>query len=317
MALALNWFPLDVQPFLLRLPSMLFDTWEASTTALRTSLRPFKVSRYRVEESNRIRVTLYDNGRPRSTVPAGATTETFDLRTNPHLARRIVEHSFAEHFRSQDYTVRHTKFDLLVTQPSESSNLVSLESGIALRSLQPVPGDPIGLVVTWHVSAEFRSSLADESLRKIASGFPVVIRREPGDDWQVPIPLRQFKGDYIGIFSGERRGRQLRVFGRDGDVHFLPADRLYIEASPKCIRACERLLGIRDVHSETRRIQQLSLALTPTGRRNGNVLRDRMTAIADLLGHGRARHLEIPMRCYGGHRISLFVSPYALGEKGS
>lgn len=195
-------------------------------------------------------------------------------------------------------------------QPDVSRNGIDLHTGISFQAKRPFRDEPyvFFLSAQWEARAFFKNSLsAQESIvKEFSLGMPVLYRptTEPAAD------LLPFRDRYLGHVQEFLASHEASVYCRDRKVRTLPLGALYLEASSECIKKYELALGIRDQsHSIWHAIQELSLVLTPSGRRNSAVLRDRLHSIRAFLSGTSQDSLVVPMDTYQSGTVTVGLVP--------
>src|SRR5262249_55165387 len=140
-----------------------------------------------------------------------------------------------------------------------------------------------GITSQWEVKTEFVKSLADDRLRRISEGLPVLLRYNP-EDWEPQEELKRYRNHYLGVVRRVLSKDTVEVLCRDNAPHKISADKLFIEAKPSTIKEFEnRSAASQGGQSVWRRVQELNHVLTNAGRRNTSVLQDRLNSIRKFL----------------------------------
>jgi hypothetical protein len=170
----------------------------------------------------------------------------------------------------------------------------------------------MGVTVQWEVKTEFVKSLADDHLRRMSEGLPVLLRYNP-QAWQPDEKLRPFRNRYLGVVKRVVSKETIEVLCRDNGRYQLPADKLFIEAKPSTIKEYEnRDAAVQAGRSVWRRIQELNHVLTSAGRRNTSVLQDRLNSIRRFLSPQGSDLLVMELPIYGGGQANLDLRPAAV-----
>jgi len=305
--LILNCFPVELSPTALTLPFREYESWDESREALNEEFRTYSTYRHPTEDGH-IRL-LFFNGPDHSD---SADLAEVDLGRYANLASRLIERSLNCHFRSLGMEVASDSFGstALRRQPDVSRNGIDLHTGIAFQARRPFRDEPYVFLLSaqWEARALFKESLSAQEpiVQNLSVGLPVLYRptTEP------PTDLLQFRGRYIGHVRELLASHEASVYCRDHQLRTLPLDVLFLEASSECIRTYEHALGIRDQkYSIWRAIQELSLVLTPAGRRNAAVLRDRLHSIRAFLSGSSQDSLVVPMDTYQPGTVTVGLIP--------
>lgn len=305
--LILNCFPVELSPTRLTLAFKEFGRWDESREALKEEFGAYSTYRHPTE-NGRIRL-LFFNG-PEQT-DSGDLAEV-DLGRFGTLASRLIERSLNRHFKSLGMEVSSSSFgsSALRGLPDVSRNGIDVHTGISFQAKRPFRDEPYVyfLAAQWEARAFFKKSLSalEAIVNNLSVGMPVLYRPtvEPATE------LVPFRDRYIGHVQELLASGEASVYCRDHKTRKLPLDALFLEASSECIKKYEHLLGIKD-QSESiwRAIQELSLVLTQTGRRNSAVLRDRLDSIRAFLSGSSQDSLAVPMDTYQSGTITVGLVP--------
>lgn len=303
-ALLINSFPVELDPTLLDLPYLDCDDWTRSSEILRTR-RPTNTSyRYSLDRPAGSTVRLIFLSGQTIDDP----TKTFDVRDLPYLGTRLIEQSLAKHLRDRGLEVKKARFEYTALQRREIfSNVIQLHSGISYQARRPFAENPYHYVLTvqWVSRAAFTDSLENESLCNISQGLGVLFTPTAA-----PLPeLGEYVDRYLGRIK-EVNAPQATVSCKDGIPRSIPLSNLTLEASTEAIRRYELRTGSNQRRSQVvRKLLQLSQVLTPTGRRNTSVLRDRLGAIQRFLGSRSREDLILPLDSFQPGHVRVSLSP--------
>lgn len=303
MALLLNWFKVELLPSTFKLPTKDFPSWEQSTAALSSEeLQPFSMYRGRTFEDN-ISIVLL-NG-PAS--PAGWQSRTYRLESEAHVIYDIIKRAFEQNFRQAGLKTIRSVWGVTATQPvQEFTNVgIQLSCGVSCRPYHPDGEQGLGLAIQWEVKAEFVRSLADDQLRRMAAGLPVILRYD-AREWKPDDAAKRFRNRFLGTVRRVISADSIEVLCSDNSIRRFPADKLFLEAKPNSIREYERRNAVGDEgRSVWRRIQELNHVLTSAGRRNTSVLQDRLKSIRRFLSPRGSDVLVVELPVFGGGQASL------------
>lgn len=303
MALFINWFKVDLAPGEFTLPTKDFATWEESTTARDSdALQSFHLYRGRTG-ADIISIVLLQ-GPP---VPLGWEERVYAPRTHRNVVAEIIKYSLQEHFKEGNLVVSRSKWGVTATRPVGllANNALQLSSGVFCQVYSPDAETGMGVSAQWEVKAEFVKSLADEDLRKICDGLPVLLRYNP-DDWEPEEQLKPFRNRYLGLVKRVPSKDMVEVLCRDNVPRKIPSDKLFIEAKPSTLKEYEnRTRANQRGRSVWQRIQELNHVLTSAGRRNTSVLQDRLNSIRRFLSPQGNELLVFELPIYGGGRANL------------
>lgn len=193
-----------------------------------------------------------------------------------------------------------------------ANDAVRLSSGMLCQVYSPDAKTGMGVTIQWEVKTEFVKSLADDQLRGMCEGLPVLLRYNP-QDWQPEEKLRPFCNRYLGVVRRVESKDTIEVLARAGGRYQLPADKLFIEAKPSTIKEYEnRNATVQAVRSVWRWIQEFNHVLTGAGRRNTSVLQDRLKSIRRFLSPQGNDLLVMDLPVYGGGQANLDLRPTAV-----
>jgi hypothetical protein len=312
--LILNSFPVEITPRILTLPFAEYDDWQTSTIGRNRDYKEYYTYRYDRTQANetdvppgkRIRMLLL-SGPPPS--PEHGTHDV-DLGVFPALGGHLIDQTLSRYLASQGMRVRRTSFESLALARVEgsSTSLIHLYSGISFQARRPFVSEQYSFVVSvqWVARAVFADSLVNSALNSISVGLAVLYTPKVR-----PIAgLEDFQNHYLGHVKQIGHPSEAIVDCRDGETRSLPLMDLTLEASPEAIRRYEQQHG--SIESPTRiwrKVQQLSKVFTKEGRRNPNVLRDRLEAIRGLLGGRSREQLVLPLQSYVTGTVNLGLAP--------
>jgi hypothetical protein len=310
MALFINWFKVDLSPPSFTLPTKDYPTWEDSTVARDSdTLKPFHAYRGRTGAET-ISIVLFDGPPP----PLDWEGRAYSARTHRNIVAEIIRHALEEHFRTEKLVVSRSKRGVTATRPINltANDAIQLSSGVSCQTYCPDAEIGMGVTVQWEVKTEFVKSLADDHLRGMCEGLPVLLRYDPRT-WQPEAKLRPFRNHYLGVVKSVVSKDTIEVLCRDGGRYQLPADKLFIEAKPSTIKEYEnRNTTVQPGHSVWRRIQELNHVLTGAGRRNTSVLQDRLNSIRRFLSPQGSDLLVMNLPVYGGGQANWDLRPAAV-----
>jgi hypothetical protein len=313
-SLILNSFPAEVSPPKLVLPFLDFSTWEDSTAERKRRFSEFRTYRYDATPragdgpaaERRVRLVLLSGA---SAVPQLATEE-MDVGTLPKLGCILIENALADHLRSRGMTIKWGRFEKFALRRVDewAGHHINIYSGIAFSARRPFREALRSFVLTvqWVARATFSETLAEQSLWEMCRGLGVLYT--PGT--RPPEELGQFENRYIGHVREILAPDRAEVMCKDNVRRPLTLRDLTLEASPEALRRYEQMIGSPRAPSTIwKRLQQLSKVLTPQGRRNPLVLRERLEAIRSTLGGGSKEHLVLPLLGFGEGTISIGLAP--------
>jgi hypothetical protein len=310
MDLFLNWFKVDLSPASFTLPTKDYPTWEDSTAELDIdALKPFHIYRGRTGAES-ISIVLLDGPTP----PPDWEDRAYTARTHRNVVAEIIKRALEEHFKMGKLITLRSNWGVTATRPVGlmASDAIRLSSGVSCKVYSPDPETGMGITVQWEVKAEFVKSLADNHLRAICEGLPVLLRYNP-QDWQPHEKLRSFRNHYLGSVKRVMSNDTIEVLARDNGRYQLPADKLFIEAKPSTIKEYEnRNTTVQAGRSVWRRIQELNYVLTGAGRRNTSVLQDRLNSIRRFLSPQGNDLLIMELPVYGTGQATLDMRPAAV-----
>ena len=310
MALFINWFKVDLSPASFTLPTKDYPTWEDSTVARDSdTLKPFHTYRGRTGAET-ISIVLLDG----PTAPPDWEGRTYAARTNRNVVAEIIKRALEEHFMMGKLVTSRSNWGVTATRPVSlmANEAIRLSSGVFCQVYSPDAKTGMGVTVRWEVKSEFVKSLADDHLRGMCEGLPVLLRYNP-QEWQPEEKLWPFRNHYLGVVKCVVSKNTIEVFGRDSGCYQLPADKLFIEAKPSTIKEYEsRNTTVQTRPSVWRRIQEINHVLTSAGRRNTSVLQDRLNSIRKFLSPQGNDLLVMKLPIYGGGQANLDLKPAAV-----
>ena len=310
MALFINWFKVDLLPASFTLPTKDYPTWEDSTAARDSdALKPFHAYRGRTGAET-ISIVLL-SGPP---APQDWEGRAFTASTHRNVVAEIIKRALEEHFKTGKLVTSRSNWGVTATRPVSlmANDAIRLSSGVSCQVYSPDAETGMGVTVQWEVKTEFVKSLADDHLRGMCEGLPVLLRYDP-QDWQPEEKLRPFRNHYLGVVKRVVSKESIEVLARDNGRYQLPADKLFIEAKPSTIKEYEnRNTTGQGGGSVWRRIQELNHVLTGAGRRNTSVLQDRLSSIRRFLSPQGNDLLVMELPIYGGGQANLDLRPAAV-----
>ena len=311
----LNSFPAIVTPNRMLLPYVECPSWEHSTDLRRLQYKQYRTYRYKLKSQDDatgkrgpVRLVLLSGPDDDGTRP----TAEFDLAEFPNLGANLIEHTLSCHLESRGFAIKRTRFEWLALQRSEASGqLIHLHSGISFQARRPFAEKAYAFTLSaqWVARAMFADSLQNKTLRELAPGLAVLYtpKGKPLAD------LQDYESHYLGRVKEIVPPAEAIVGCRDNAVRRVPLGDLTLEASPEAIRRYEQKTGSSHQPMRVwRRLQQLSQVLTPEGRRNTGVLRNRLEAIRNLLGGASKEQLILPLDCYQNGSVSIGLTPVSV-----
>jgi hypothetical protein len=313
-SLILNCFPVELSPVTLDLPFFDHETWEASTKELNERYARYTAHRFELNQ-NQIRTVLFDGPE----LPQNLDLLTTDVADFPNLGKKIIKKSISSYFEMKGLKTLHSNFRTLILKksPDFSQGMVNLFCGIAFQVQRPFQDNPYGFIVCvkWEVSVFFEKSLEEPILRNMSVGMPVIYKPNT-ETGRIPEDLRCFRNKYLGKVREIVLQSEAVVFCKDKALRQIPLSDLFIEASPASIREYEKRLGMRHAsRSLWYKIQECNFVLTPQGRRNPTVLKDRLQAIRKFLGADSRDILVMPLSCFQKGVVSINLSPMRVEVK--
>ncbi len=255
MAMFINWFKVDLSPATFTLPTRDYPTWEESTAARDSkALNPFHAYRGRTGPET-ISIVLLDG----PTAPPDWEGRVYTPSTHRNIVAEIIKRSLEEHFKAGKLVVSRSKWGVTATRPVGflADNALQLSSGVFCQVHLPDAETGMGVTAQWEVKAEFVKSLADDHLRQMCAGLPVLLHYNP-QDWQPEEKLKPYRNHYLGVVKRVLSKDAVEVLCRDNLPHRIPADKLFIEAKPSTIKVYEnRTAALQEGRSVWRRIQEL------------------------------------------------------------
>jgi hypothetical protein len=127
---------------------------------------------------------------------------------------------------------------------------------------------------------------------------------------EAPPELKEYVNHFLGHVK-ELDGEDAAVVGcRDYAQRSIRLADLTLEASPEAIRRYEMRTGSQQGRVGIwRTLQQLSKVLTKEGRRNPQVLRQRLDAIRSVLGGNAKEQIVLPLVGYASGTVTIGLSP--------
>ena len=308
MQLLLNCFPIEIAPEEFPLPIINATSWDASTIAIQQRFQEFRTTRARNDDGS-VGIFLIDG----PALPANIGQKLVGRDQFVHVVSDVVMVSLLSYFRSRGLSVQSSQFESIITAPSpqQVTGEVEIRTGVSITIKLPPP-DRIAssrlLIARWEVKRNFRSNLDNPSLRKIALGKSVLYwpaERPVSDD---PVPLT-FLHRYLGHVEAITKDAQVEVFCKDGVKRRLLAKDLCLEPTTATLAEYEKTLEKTGTRSLWHRTQELGFVLTPSGRRNTSVLRDRLDAIRKFLSPDSSPAIVLPSPTYSSLKLSLGLTP--------
>jgi hypothetical protein len=304
--LVINWFRVAISAFEQRFQARTFPNADAARRTLRSSaLRG--ITFHWLQESGSGEVTLValtsvDERKP------GWPEATLSLRQHVSLATHVVEASLAAHFsRRADVRAFRDQWGVEAVQPDNFEHpAVRLFRGVTAKCQTDQDGE-LGVIFNWRVRGEFQLSLGNRQIASRAADAPVELRVQTAG-WPLADKLKRYNRRYLGTVL-RIHGRAAEVITRTGERVSVPVQYLFFEGSPKRIRDYETSFMTQGrSKSAWTRMQELSFALTPQGKRNASIFRDRMRALIEFIGLG-ADFLVCDAMTYEGGQITIDLQP--------
>nr|PZN72285.1 MAG: hypothetical protein DIU57_20670 [Pseudomonadota bacterium] len=155
-----------------------------------------------------------------------------------------------------------------------------------------------------RVSAEFSVSLATLPCVVFGEGSSVIYKPREAP----PSGLERFSGGYVGRIVSS--AAHIRVRCPDGIEREFSPEELFLEAKLDVIHDYGRSMHMTDIGQMFwRAVHQLNHVMTPAGRRNQTVLKDRLEAIRRFLGPHRRSQLEISLASYSTGSVLVDLTP--------
>lgn len=312
--LVLNSFPVEIAPTCFSLPFLEYANWEESTKAKRSRFAAFSSYRFDLtglrsaenSEGSQIRLVLLSGPAP----PGDVKHADIDLAALPNLAANLVEQSLAFHLESRGLLLQRNSFDRVALMPMDapSARPIQLYSGISFRARRPFSASPCGftLSVQWVARAIFSETLLNPHLNGICRGLAVLYTPKA----EVAAELKEYENHFLGHVKDLDGGDAAVVVCRDYAQRSIRLADLTLEASPEAIRRYEMRTGSQQGRAGTwRTLQQLSKVLTKEGRRNPQVLRQRLEAIRGVLGGSAKEQIVLPLIGYANGTVTIGLSP--------
>lgn len=307
MALFINWFKVELSPASFTLPTKDYPSWEDSTAARDSdALKPFHGYRGRTGAET-ISIVLLDG----PTAPPDWETRAYAAHTHRNVVSEIIKRALEDNFMIGKLDTSRSKWRVTAMRAVSlmANDAIRLSSGVSCQVYSPDAKTGMGVTIQWEVKTEFVKSLADDQLRGMCEGLPVLLRYNP-QDWQPEEKLRPFRNRYLGVVGRVVSRDTIEVHARDNGHYHFPADKLFIEAKPSTIKEYEnRNLTGQGGGSVWRRIQELNHVLTSAGRRNTSVLQDRLNSIRKFLSPQGNDLLVMNLPVYGGGQANLDLRP--------
>ena len=140
--------------------------------------------------------------------PQALDSATISFVALPFFGARLIQQTLSEYFSSKGLRISHemSTTRVVLSAPVFSEGPVAIYTGIEFQVRRPFKSLPENYVlsVQWKASVSFRHSLADDSLRGLAVGTPVLFR--PLANANLSPEVRGFRNRYIGMF---RRSAQI------------------------------------------------------------------------------------------------------------
>lgn len=310
-ALLINSFPAELTPTIVDLPYLDCSDWAASSEMLQSKYAGGNTYRYLIHPPAETTVRLIFL----SGVAPDEPIASFDLQDLPYLGVRLIEQALARHLSERGLDVKQSRFEYTALRKREIFNdVIQLHSGISYKARRPFAANPYGYVlsVQWISRATFTESLDNESLCNISQGLGTLYTPKKAPE----AVLQEYTDRYVGRIK-EVQSDQAIVSCKDGILRSIPLSDLTLEASTEAIRRFELRTGSNQQRSRVvRQLLQLSQVLTPSGRRNTAVLRDRLSAIQRFLGFRSREDLFLPLDSYQAGHVRVNLSPLQVEVSG-
>jgi hypothetical protein len=304
VSLLLNCFPAEVSPTRLTLPFVESASWESSRQRLNQIGNAIS---YRHSLDSGVRAILLSGPSPLQLDKVDGMQQ-FDVASG-QLGARIIDSAIADYLSSRGMETERTTFETTaLTRTEVVHNVLGLYTGVAFKTRKPFRLEPHHFIISvqWRVSTRFIHSLSHPAFQDWSEGLAVLYKPSA----QVVPEIERFRGRYVGwVVKRDASGIAL-VHCRDGAERSIPLVDLLPEGSPEVIRRFEDRMGTRS--SVWKRVQQLGLVLTPAGRRNISVLRDRLVRVRQVLGEGESEKLTIVFRGYQEASVSIGLAPISV-----
>jgi hypothetical protein len=122
--LILNSFPVEITPYVLRLPTVEFESWEASTEGRNKKYSQYRTYRYLKrpiagtdDAPQRVRLVLLSGPTPTTHTEA----DDLDIGDLAKLGTHLIESSLSRHLESQGMRITNNAFETLALRRVESS----------------------------------------------------------------------------------------------------------------------------------------------------------------------------------------------------
>lgn len=311
MALILNAFKANLNPVTYELPSVDFASWEESTQA-RNCYASSLTWRYTFKDNgdppaDRIRMVFIEGPTPEQ-----FATLTFDVGIQWKLGAILIERALELHFQQQGFRVEKTRFQTFALRPitDRISNAIELATGISFSVKRPFREEQYDFAINfdWEVRAQFRASLADKALARMAVGMPVIYQPKAK-----PSPkLAPYENRFLGKVRGISEKYAIVTCRADSSTAEILLSDLRLEATPAVIKNYDQTSRSRKGPSTLiRKIQQLKHTYTSDNRRNPNAFRDRLDEILAILGATgtSANQLVLPLSESRPGSVSIAIQP--------
>jgi hypothetical protein len=315
MALLINSFAADLNPIRPLLPFLDYPSWQASTEAKEGKFAGCSTWRYELREDedkgnpNRFRM-IFLSGQQ---LPAGASTQEFDVGRFWRIGTLLIEEAFSAHFKQLSFVIEDSHFEKFALRAVSNSpdDAIELATGVSFSARRPFRDDQyrFALSFKWEVRALFRDTLANADILRIALGMPVLYKPQEG----VPAELLHFRNRYLGrVRSIENDGTATVITREDNQPLRVPLADLKLEASPAVIKVYEQRARSRSGPSPIiRTIQQLKRSYTRENRRNVTASKDRLEEIRALLNRAGASldQLIVPLSSFQAGSVTISLIP--------
>jgi hypothetical protein len=313
MPLAINWFRAAMSAETQTLPAKEFPTADAAREILR-GVEMRGITLHWFQSPGTRAVTLIALNGIDGKTPQWESS-VFSINQHDQLFAHIVEISLASYFATRGnvkafrdrWGVEALREDEELKHPA-----VRLFQGVTANCQSDDEGK-LGVIFNWRVRGEFHISLANPQIASRAIDAPVELRVNT-TTWPLAVELKRFNGRYLGKVTNIR-GRIADVTTRHGERARVPTEYLFFEGSAQRIRDYETsfMKHGRTVSAWTR-MQQLSFGLTPQGKRNASMFRDRLHAIVEFVGMG-ADFVVCETNTYAAGQVTIDLQPRRLSTE--
>ena len=189
---------------------------------------------------------------------------------------------------------------------------LSIRQGVSFKYFHVTDsGFKSGITLNWIVRPSFDLPLSQLPTHSY-QGYPVILQW-PKESGLCPEELAPFNGRYLGTITECADAKTFRVSIRDGTIHDIDADALFLEARTDVLSEMENTVAQRGQPSIQRRILQLSHSLKSDGRRNVGILRDQLQSALRVLDPAGRGQVSVPLfpNCDG----KLWINCCATGAR--